>query len=158
MFWYPFGWISTDDWTVQRDGAQSDNYCSSLIKQTTSRDLFYVLSHYIIALFLSLIFFLHLPLSLLTFISLGFFFLPVAFLPFFPALHPRSYLIAICHLQSALFKYPQFPVSQTAGREDKEKERRWEEKWSTIHQELKRKRKHFPPMFLEASKMIQVEL
>lgn len=34
-----------------------------------------------------------------------------------------SYLIATCHSQSELFRYPEFPVSQAAGRRDKEKER-----------------------------------
>lgn len=61
---------------LRRDGVHPDNYCSSLIKQTTSRDLCHALSHSIISLFLSLVFFF---LHLLSFQFLGLF--PFTFPP-----------------------------------------------------------------------------
>lgn len=88
--------------TVQRDEAHPDNYCSSLIKQTTSGDLCLALSHSIIFIFFFLVFaFLYLLSSLPIDFWIS---LPSYFLPLFP-LHlfcSSSSLLFNCHLPLAI--------------------------------------------------------
>lgn len=60
--------------------------------------------------------------------SFSFHFLPLSpptctFIPL-----PRFYLIATCHSQSALFRYPEFPVSQAAGRREIKRKREDDER------------------------------
>lgn len=93
--------------------AHPDNYYSSLIKQTTSPGLCHAFSLLSSFLFLYLFIspFYRTPLPSPP---------PVAHPPP-PALYiysipfPRSHLIAICHSQSELFRYRQFPASSAAG-------------------------------------------
>lgn len=91
-------------------GAHPDNYCSSLIKQTTSRDLCHALSHSII--FSSLCSF-SLPLSLLFF---GICLLSLSALFPLHLLHSSPSILFNCHLPLAI-SVIQIPLNSQCHRQ-----------------------------------------